>query len=107
MNINAYRERFIKRLEEITAEELKTIFEEVLDIKGNDVIKINNDILVKSVSNDYKAINNKNLYFNNFIKFQTGTQMIVMQSKVPADLSYKSSHYKVPKNTQGILKKAS
>ena len=52
MNINAYRERFLKRLEEITAEELKTIFEEVLDIKGNDVIKIDNDILVKSVSKE-------------------------------------------------------
>lgn len=33
MDIDAYRERFLKRLDEMTTEELKAIFEEVLDIE--------------------------------------------------------------------------
>ena len=33
MDIDAYRERFLKRLDEMTAEELKAIFEEVVDIE--------------------------------------------------------------------------
>jgi|GEM_PF-1573276 hypothetical protein len=107
MNINAYRERFLKRLEEITAEELKTLFEEVLDIKENDIIKTSTDILAKSVSNDYKIVDDKNLYFNNFIKFLTSSKMTVKQTKMPDEISYKLSHYKVPKNIQGMLKKAS
>jgi hypothetical protein len=107
MNINAYRERFLKRLEEITAEELKTLFEEVLDIKENDIIKTSTDILAKSVSNDYKIVDDKNVYFNNFIKFLTSSKMTVKQTKMPDEISYKLSHYKVPKNIQGMLKKAS
>lgn len=33
MDIDTYRERFLKRLDEMTTEELKAIFEEVLDIE--------------------------------------------------------------------------
>ncbi|VYT87039.1 Uncharacterised protein [Veillonella parvula] len=107
MNMKAYQDRFIEKLNALSAEELTRIFKEVLDIKENDILKTSTDILAKSVSNDYKIVDDKNVYFNNFIKFLTSSKMTVKQTKMPDEISYKLSHYKVPKNIQGMLKKAS
>jgi hypothetical protein len=108
MNIEAYKERFRRRLDTMTAEELKNIFEEVLELK-KDNIEIS--ILKKFSDNKAQDISSKNLMYQKFIvaKKACVTDNIISQiepfSKVDKHLDFKSNIYK--KATQYITRLAS
>lgn len=108
MNIEAYKERFRRRLNAMTAEELKNIFEEVLALKKDN---IEASILIKFSNNKAKDISSKNLMYQKFIvaKKACVTDNIVSQiepfSKVDRHSAFKSNFYK--KTTQYITRLAS
>ena len=97
MNIEAYKERFRIRLNAMTAEELKNIFEEVLELKKDN---IEASILIKFSNNKAKDISSKNLMYQKFIvaKKACVTDNIVSQielfSKVDRHSAFKSNFYK-------------
>lgn len=96
----SYHERFLKRLEELTAEELKAIFDKVL--YGKNVDKFKNDILINSVSEGYKNIDFVNP------SYKKRNIIIIKSFKGLMGNAYKDSSYKMPKyNMQGIIQKAS
>lgn len=108
MNIEAYKERFRRRLNTMTAEELKNIFEEVLELKKDN---IEASILIKFSDNKANDISSKNLMYKKFIVARTAcvTDNIVSQiepfAKVDKHLNFKSNLYK--KSTQYITRLAS
>lgn len=98
----SYREEFLQRLELLTAEELKSIFEKVFDDKIIDPLKVNNDILINSVKKGYKNINFK------APSYKKGNIIAIKSSKLLLGNEYKDGSYKMPKyNMLGIIQKAS
>lgn len=107
MNIDQYQKEFLERLEQITAEELSYIFEDIFDLKQVD----NEEKLLVQLAHNKTHDNTTKSLYQKFIDSKTVSvinntdRVAIPFSKIDKRYDFKSSVYK--QYEQYIIKTAS